>query len=107
MQRAIEAPTAEAQKVLAETPHADDHERLTVLMNGWFRGLAGALEELAIELDALREEAPPAQPAPPPAPARPAEDAAQEPGGKADEAATASASSIAGSGMVPTRQSAA
>jgi hypothetical protein len=56
VQRAIGAPTAEAQKLLAETPNADDHERLSVLVNGWFRGLAGALEELAIELDAIRHQ---------------------------------------------------
>jgi hypothetical protein len=54
VQRAIEGPTAEAQKLLAETPNSDDHERLSVLVNGWFRGLAAALEELAIELDAIR-----------------------------------------------------
>ena len=56
VQRAIEAPTAEAQKLLAETPHADPYERLSVLVSGWFRGLAAALEELAVEIDAMREQ---------------------------------------------------
>jgi len=58
VQRAIEGPTAEAQKVLAEAPNAAADERLSVLVNGWLRGIASALEELAIELDALRGELP-------------------------------------------------
>jgi hypothetical protein len=51
---ALEAPVAEAEKLLAETPHADEHTRLSILMTGWFRGVAGALEELAVELDEQR-----------------------------------------------------
>ena len=58
VQRAIEGPTAQAEKVLAETPNAGADERLSVLVNGWFRGIAGALEELAIELDAMRAQLP-------------------------------------------------
>jgi hypothetical protein len=61
VQRAIESPVAEAERVLAETPHAKPHERLSVLMTGWFRGIAGALDELAIELELLRTGAEPPQ----------------------------------------------
>jgi hypothetical protein len=52
---AIEAPTAQAERLLDEARHADPYDRLTILLNGWFRALAGALEELAVELDDLRE----------------------------------------------------
>ena len=50
---AIEAPTAEAAKLLNELQHADEGERLTILINGWCRGLAAALEELALSIDTL------------------------------------------------------
>lgn len=53
---AIEAPVTEAEKLLAEAQHADEHTRLTILMTAWFRGIAGALEELALELDEQRRE---------------------------------------------------
>lgn len=53
--RAIEASVADADKTLSQTPNAGDHERLTILVDGWFQGLAGALEELAVEIDLLRE----------------------------------------------------
>jgi hypothetical protein len=66
VQRAIEAPTAEAQRLLAEAPNADDNERLTIFMNGWFKGLAAALEELALELDAMRDQTDPAPEEAPP-----------------------------------------
>jgi hypothetical protein len=52
--RAIESAVGDADKTLSEAPHAGDHERLTILLDGWFRGLADALEELAIEVDLLR-----------------------------------------------------
>jgi class 3 adenylate cyclase len=51
---AIGDPVNEAERLLAEAQHADEHTRLTILMTGWFRGLAAALEELAIELDEQR-----------------------------------------------------
>lgn len=47
--KAIEAPVDEAAKLLTEIN--DPNERLTILVNGWFRGIAGALEEIASELD--------------------------------------------------------
>ena len=58
VQRTFGAPTAEAQKVLAETPNTEAYERLSVFVNGRFRGLAAAIEELALELDAMREQLP-------------------------------------------------
>jgi hypothetical protein len=70
---AITSPVDEARKLLEETQHADEHVRLSILLDGWFRGIAGALDELAVEIDAMREErgqaAAPAEP--PPASARP------------------------------------
>lgn len=64
VQRAIESPVAEAERLLAETPHAEPHERLSILMTGWFRGIAGALDELAIELESLRTAERPPVPEP-------------------------------------------
>jgi hypothetical protein len=52
VQEAINASTGRAEKVLSEAAHADEHERLTILVSGWFRGIAAALEEIALELDA-------------------------------------------------------
>jgi hypothetical protein len=51
VQEAMNASTARAEKILAEAAHADQHERLTILINGWFQGIASALEEIALELD--------------------------------------------------------
>lgn len=59
---AIERPTNEASKLLAELQHASDAERLTVIVDSWCRGLAAAIEELAVGLDELerqRDEEPP------------------------------------------------
>lgn len=56
--RAIESAVADADKTLSQAPHAGDHERLTILLDGWFQGLADALEELAIEIDLLRRPRP-------------------------------------------------
>jgi hypothetical protein len=50
----IETPVAEATKLLAESKGADLETRLAMIIDGWGRGLAGALEELAVELDELR-----------------------------------------------------
>jgi hypothetical protein len=54
VREAIESSVDEAARTLAEAPDADDHVRLTILLEGWFRGLAGALEEIAVELDSKR-----------------------------------------------------
>jgi hypothetical protein len=51
VQEAVNASTARAETILGEAAHADEHERLTILVNGWFQGIAAALEEIALELD--------------------------------------------------------
>jgi hypothetical protein len=51
VQEAVNASTSRAEKLLAEAPDADEHARLTILVNGWFQGIAAALEEIAVELD--------------------------------------------------------
>ncbi len=48
---ALEAPVNESAKLEAELRHGDPDERLRIFLEGWFRGIAGALEELAVELD--------------------------------------------------------
>ena len=53
---ALEAPVAAAEKILDELPADDAHARLAIQLDGWGRGLADALEEIARELDALHEQ---------------------------------------------------
>jgi hypothetical protein len=55
---AIEAPVEEAEKLLNELKDADGETRLSILISGWSRGLASALEELAIAVDELRQPGP-------------------------------------------------
>lgn len=52
---ALETPVAAAEKLLVELPEDDVHNRLGIQIDGWGRGIADALEEIAIELDSLRE----------------------------------------------------
>jgi myo-inositol-1-phosphate synthase len=52
---ALETPVAAAEKLVAELPEDDVHERLGIQLDGWGRGIADALEEIALELDSLRE----------------------------------------------------
>jgi hypothetical protein len=52
---ALEAPVVAAEKILDELPEAEVHERLAIQLGGWGRGIADALEEIALELDGLRE----------------------------------------------------
>ena len=54
VQKAIEAPVDEAAKLLAESPAADLETRLAMRIDGWGRGLAAGLEELAIAVEELR-----------------------------------------------------
>ena len=54
VKKAIEAPVGEAAKVLDETPRGDVETRLAMLIDGWGRGLAAGLEELAIAIGDLR-----------------------------------------------------
>jgi hypothetical protein len=53
VRRAIDGPTGDAEKLLNELQHASSDEKLIILINGWCRGLSGALEELAISIDDL------------------------------------------------------
>jgi hypothetical protein len=64
---AIEAPVGDAEKLLNDLKDADSETRLTILISGWSRGLASALEELAIAVDELHEpgERAMAEPSPP------------------------------------------
>jgi hypothetical protein len=55
VQTALETPVDAADKVLGELSDDEVHKRLAIQLDGWGRGLAGALEEIAVELDALRE----------------------------------------------------
>jgi hypothetical protein len=57
VRQAIEAPVGEAEKLLNELNDADRETRLSILITGWSRGLAAALEELAIAVDELQESA--------------------------------------------------
>ena len=54
VKRAIEAPVADAAKLLEESRAADAETRLAMLIDGWGRGLAAGLEELAIAMTDLR-----------------------------------------------------
>jgi hypothetical protein len=87
---AVEAAVRDAAD-LAERSNADSETRLRMVVDGWGRGLAAALEELAVSLDELwrlmapsdpaREEAPPPPPQAPP----PAEPAGESPPPATDE----------------------
>jgi hypothetical protein len=86
---AIEASVREAAD-LAERSGAEGEDRLQFLVDGWGRGLASALEELAVTLDELQRlvrssEPEPAQPPTPPRPASRAEPVESSPPPGADE----------------------
>jgi hypothetical protein len=51
---AIQGPVEQATKLAADVPEDDPHTRLTILIDGWGRGLAAGLEELAATLDEVR-----------------------------------------------------
>src|SRR5207247_9473705 len=81
VQRAIEAPVSEADKLLADLQNADSETRMSILISGWGRGLAAGLEELAIAVDELQQQnadtmSVPTAATPPPRPA--AQQAASE-----------------------------
>jgi hypothetical protein len=67
IQQAIKAPVEDAEKLLNELKDADSETRLTILISGWSRGLASALEELAIAVEELQQAGPRtrAEPSPP------------------------------------------
>ena len=66
VRKAIEAPVAEAAKLLEESSGADVETRLAMLVDGWGRGLAAGLEELAIAVGELRRATAPEEPSAPP-----------------------------------------
>jgi hypothetical protein len=51
IREAIAQPVAEAEKLLSELTDVDRETKLSILISGWGRGLAAALEELAIAID--------------------------------------------------------
>jgi len=78
VRQAIAGPVAEAEKLLAALQDADADTRLSILASGWFRGLAAALEELAIALDDLLAH-PATETAVPPSPSKPNEETPSSP----------------------------
>lgn len=52
---ALESPVTAADKLVGELSDDEVHKRLAIQLDGWGRGIADALEEIAVELDALRE----------------------------------------------------
>ena len=54
VKKAVELPVAEAAKLLDESGGSDVETRLAMLIDGWGRGLAAGLEELAIAVGDLR-----------------------------------------------------
>jgi hypothetical protein len=91
VKKAIEAPVDEAAKLLDELPRGDVETRLTILIEGWGRGLAAGLEELAIAVSDLRRAAADHVSPPPQAPqsAREAETRDEAPSGRDNEPRTA------------------
>lgn len=74
---ALAEPVEDAEKLLSELTDADSETKLSILISGWGRGFAAALEELAIAVDDLRAHvsqeperarATPAEERPPPQP---------------------------------------
>jgi hypothetical protein len=55
VRQAIDAPVTEAAALLDQARDASESERLLIFVNGWFRGISAALEELAIEIDLIRD----------------------------------------------------
>jgi hypothetical protein len=56
VRRAIAGPVAESEKLLADLRDAETETSLSILVSGWFRGLAAAIEELAIAVDDIRSQ---------------------------------------------------
>jgi hypothetical protein len=65
VQQAIEAPVGRAESLLDDVQDADVETKLSILINGWCRGVSAVLEELAIAIDDLSQPASPALPAAP------------------------------------------
>jgi hypothetical protein len=78
VREALEGPVEQAEKLLSELSSANSETKLSILISGWGRALAAALEELAIAIDDLRQTA--AQPTAEPSASQAAEsELAQQP----------------------------
>jgi hypothetical protein len=75
---AVEAAVRDAAD-LAERSNADGETRLRMVVDGWGRGLAAALEELAVSVDELWRLMAPSGPEPEQAPAPPQAPSRAEP----------------------------
>jgi hypothetical protein len=51
---AIQGPVDEATKLIDTSEELDEHTRITLLLNGWFRGVSAGLEELATAIEELQ-----------------------------------------------------
>jgi hypothetical protein len=51
---AIQSPVEEATKLIDTSEELDEHTRITLLLNGWFRGISAAVEELATAIEELQ-----------------------------------------------------
>ena len=56
VKKAIEARVEESAKLLAESSESDVETRLAMRIDGWGRGLAAGLEELAVAVAELRRQ---------------------------------------------------
>src|SRR5438046_1018307 len=72
----LEAPVEDAERLLSELTSADSETKLSILISGWGRALAAALEELAVAIDELRGTS--ELPTPEPAPVEPAQQSKSE-----------------------------
>ena len=81
VKKAIEAPVDEATKLLDESRDAELETRLAMRIDGWGRGLAAGLEELAVAIGELRRASSPDEPGAPAPTSRPlpADDDAEAP----------------------------
>jgi hypothetical protein len=84
---AVEAAVRDAAD-LAERSNADGETRLRMVVDGWGRGLAAALEELAVSLDELWRLTAPSDPEPEQAPAPPPALSRAEPAAESSPPAT-------------------
>ncbi|TML68044.1 MAG: hypothetical protein E6G13_10860 [Actinobacteria bacterium] len=77
---AIEGPVSESEKLLNDLTTATADTRLAIQISGWGRGLAAALEEIAIAVDELRSKSPPRDDEQPRAQREMVQEADSEPG---------------------------
>ena len=83
VQQAIAGPVGESERLLNDLPTADAETKLSILVNGWGRGLSAALEELAIAIDDLQGQRTTETPAATP-PSGQAEETSSEPAERTD-----------------------